>query len=611
MNRLRRRAEVRRPRQGNTAGTMAVISLGTCVLGMWCAALAARGAESDAQGGTVEASAKANAGKSSKSSPRSASYGLSQVDFINEQIRKGWTDRGLAPSPAASDGEWCRRLYLDVLGRIPTIGELEWFLSNRSANRRVELVDRLLDETGKDFDIGGVKFNYLEEYARNWTTIWTNLLIGRTGGNQDRDMVSREGMQKYLRLGFKRNKRYDTLAAELISATGATDPDSEAFNGAVNFLAGKMEENGIQATAKTAQIFLGMQVQCTQCHTHPFNEWKQSQFWELNAFFRQTRPTRGGNRPGRGVVLTDQDFAGEGDRRDPKNAEIYYELRSGKLAAAYPVFVDGRTEISRSGLLEDVNRRKELARLVVSSDLMPQAAVNRMWGHFFGHGFTKPVDDMGPHNQPSHPELLERLGAEFRKSSYNLKDLIRWIVLSEPYSLSSKFNPRNKSDDPSLGEKPQFSHFYLRQMRAEELYESLLVATQAQNTQVNYEEAERTKGEWLQQFSIAFGTDEGDEATTFNGTIPQVLMMFNGELMRKATSAEQGSFLAQIASHPKLSYSGKVQTLFLAALARKPTASEARFAEQELLVARKGNALAALQDVWWVLLNSNEFILNH
>src|SRR5690606_25033755 len=123
---------------------------------------------------------------------------------------------------------------------------------------------------------------------------------------------------------------------------------------------------------------------------------------------------------------------------------------------------------------------------IIDSETMPEAIVNRYWGHFFGYGFTKPVDDMGPHNRATHPELLSHLGQEFRKSSFNLKDLIRWITLSEAYSLSSKITKGNELDDPTVGEPPKFSHFYLRQMQAEQLYESLLVATQAHKTRGNY-----------------------------------------------------------------------------------------------------------------------------
>ena len=204
----------------------------------------------------------------------------------------------------------------------------------------------------------------------------------------------------------------------------------------------------MQATAKTSQIFLGLQVQCTQCHNHPFNDWKQNQFWEMNAFFRQTRAIRRQemNRDVTTVDLKNQDFAGEDNR--PDEAVLYYELHNGKLQAAYPVFVDG-TKVKSSGYLQEVNRRSELAKLIVASEYMPKAIVNRMWGHFLGYGFTKPVDDIGPHNAPTHPELLDALGLQFRENSFNLKELIRWIVLSEPYGLSSKYNATNVKDDPA------------------------------------------------------------------------------------------------------------------------------------------------------------------
>ncbi len=134
------------------------------------------------------------------------------------------------------------------------------------------------------------------------------------------------------------------------------------------------------------------------------------------------------------------------------------------------------------GRVADVNRREELAKLILESREFDRAIVNRMWGHFLGYGFTKPIDDIGPHNPPSHPELLDQLGAAFRSSGFDLKQLMRWIVLSEPYSLSSQMTGRNEDDDPTLGARPMFSRFYLRQMQAEQLYDSLLVATAADST---------------------------------------------------------------------------------------------------------------------------------
>jgi hypothetical protein len=541
-------------------------------------------------------------------------YGHAQIGEINEMVRRAWTEHKLSPAPEASDFEWCRRVYLDIHGRIPTVGELDRFLKDRSASRKLNLVNRLLGEgTNDNEDDRKQNGAYAEQYARNFTTFWSNILIGRSGGDNQRNMTSREGLGQYLHSSLLANKPYNQMALELVSATGANQPGQEGFNGAVNFLVGKLEDDAVQATAKTAQIFLGLQVQCTQCHNHPFNEWKQSQFWQLNAFFRQTQARR---RPGAAdqtaVELYNSDFAGQNASvsiGSKEEAWIFYELRNGAVGGALPVFVDG-TAIDASGRMSKVDRRAELARLIAESDYLPKALVNRMWSHFLGYGFTKPVDDMGPHNPPSHPELLERLAADFRENNFNVKDLIRWIVLSDPYSLSARVTRNNQRDDPALGERPWFSHFYLRQMTAEQLFESLLVATEAQNTQ-EYSVQEKTKADWLRQFTIAFGTDDGGETTIFDGTIPQVLMMFNGELIQRATNGQKGSFLERVASKSDLSYEEKVDFLFLSALSRKANATEKRFAEGTLLAAHQGDHLKALQDVFWVLLNSNEFILNH
>lgn len=520
---------------------------------------------------------------------------IPQVQRIDELIERTWNEYQLKPSAPATDAEWCRRVYLDVIGRIPTVEELENFLSDKSKSKREELIDTLINSD-----------DYVEEFARNWTTIWTNLLIGRTGGTENNSLISREGMQKFLRDSFAREKPYDRMVSDLVTATGTPAPEMEDFNGATNFLIMKVnEEDAALATAATTKLFLGLQVQCTQCHNHPFNEWKQQKYWEMNAFFRQTRTLRNG--PGGLPRLVNQDFAGES--RNPEEADLFFELRNGLVKVAYPVFVDG-TEISKSGYLEDVNRRQELANLMMKSEYLEKTAVNRMWGHFLGYGFTKPVDDLGPHNIPSHPELLEYLASEFRQADFDMRALIKWITLSRAYSLSSKMTADNQSDDPLLGETPKFSHFYLRQMRAEELYESLLVASEAAENRGSYEEQERIKSQWLQQFASAFGTDEGDETTTFNGTIPQVLMMFNGDMIKAATSKDRQGLVMEIAANKKLDFDEKIDYLFKAGLSRKASSNEQKLAQQ-ILAARNGNLLDGLQDMWWVILNSNEFIFNH
>jgi len=545
--------------------------------------------------------AKGDASTSAAKQPAAApSYGVPEIDLINQQVRRGWSDHELTPSAAATDGEWCRRVFLDILGRIPTVDELDAFVDDYAPDKKARLVDRLLSD------------EYVDQYAANWATLWTNILIGRSGGTERMTRTNRDGMTQYLRRSFERNKPYDQMVRELISATGTSRPGGKDFNGAVNFLAEKLAENGVQAAAQTSQVFLGVRVQCTQCHDHPFNNWQQDQFWQFNSFFRQTAALRRfeGGRDIAFIELVDQDFGGEG--KDPDEAEVYYEQRNGVLKVAYPVFTDAdgaKTELPKAGYVSQVNRRQELAKLVVSSQWMPRAIVNRMWAHFLGYGMTKPMDDLGPHNAPTHPELLEGLAASFKKERFDFKKLIRWITLSEPYSLSSQPSKGNKLDDPTLGEKPMFSRFYLRQMRAEELYNSLLAATAADRTRGNYEQQEEARRKWLSQFVIAFGTDENDETTTFDGTIPQTLMMFNGELIKQATSGQKGTLLERVANSGKLNTNQQIDYLFKAALARPATPQE-RTAALRILRGRT-NSVEALADLWWALLNTNEFILNH
>lgn len=562
------------------------------------------------------------------------------VALINTHLRSSWEKHNLRPAGAATESEWCRRVYLDVLGRLPSVRELNEFLANPARSKsqvqakRAQLVDRLLGT------------EYVADYVNHWSAMWTNTLIGRTGGRMQRSLTDRDGMRDYLSASLFTNKPYNELAGELITATGSATPGRDDFNGAVNFLIEKLAEDGVQATAKTAEIFLGTAVQCTQCHDHPFNENRQNQFWELNAFFRQAAVVVDREaEPPQGRVV-DRDFAGEGrtlyrdtrreiylEDRDGKlvdrdavqqlSAPIYYELRNGQLKVAYPAFIDGtqladlfaerkstqEAERGNSGYLADVNRRQELITLILASREFDQAIANRMWAYFFGYCFTKPPHDMGPHNPPSHPELLDELGLAFRESGFDLKRLMRWIVLSDAYGLSSRVSTGNKADDPTKGVVPQFSRFYVRQMLPEQLFESLLVVTDADKTVAAKQRAD-FKDRWLRQFDTAFGTDDNAEATTFNGSIPQILTLMNGELMERACRADSGSFLDRIANDGSLSNREKINYLYRAALGRHPTKPEADMCN-ELLDARGGDVVGTLQDVWWAVLNSNEFILVH
>lgn len=263
----------------------------------------------------------------------------------------------------------------------------------------------------------------------------------------------------------------------------------------------------------------------------------------------------------------------------------------------------------------ETDRRKELAKLMIAGErpLVATAKVNRMWGHFFGYGFTRPIDDMGPHNSASHPELLEFLADRFVKSGYDIKKLIRWITYSDAYQLTSSANDKNEIDNPSAGETPLFSHMYLKSMQAEQLYDSLIVATSAHKSgRSDWSKAERQRQQWMQQFVVAFDTDENDESTTFNGTIPQALMLMNGALTENAVNIKPGSYLRKVLSKRRDKDVVKITKLYLATLGRKPSKKEMTALSKMFRANHNAEMrLKTFQDLFWALLNSNEFIFNH
>lgn len=529
--------------------------------------------------------ASVQADEATKAETKEAGQELPLAEYIDQQIRQGWTDNEITPSPVATDEEWVRRVYLDLCGRIPTLTEVKTFLEDKNPRKKAVLIDALLEN---------------EDYVRNLTTIWTNNSIGR--GTPQR--VSRTGMEKFYREAFAKNRPWDEIVVDIVTASGHFEE-----NGAVNYILAQMQnqDEGVQLTAMTTRLFLGLQVQCTQCHNHPFNKWQQDQFWEFNSFFRQVdkRDHRKLD-PKTGRQVDDYSEVVWREFTGP----VYYEKRSGMMQVAFPRFQGHEVDPGPG-----VDRRAELAKLIVQpiGDEPPQLAqamVNRTWAHFFGYGFTRPIDDMGPHNPPSHPELLARLSREFAATKYNVKDLVRWIVNTEAYGLSSQFGDKNKIDDPAAGEMPLFSHMYLKSMQAEQLYDSLIVASNAhQSGNGNWSAQEEQRRRWMQQFIVAFNNDENDESTTFNGTIPQALMMMNSELIDKACSLERGSFLFEEMSKPGPE-AQKINDLFLAALSRKPTKTEiTKF--QKALATYKQNKLNGYQDLFWALLNSNEFVFIH
>ncbi len=512
------------------------------------------------------------------------------VDAVNRALRSYWAEHEVTPSPQADDAEWLRRVHLDLIGQIPSVDAVLTFLADPRPDKRARVVDDLLASP---------------DFARHFSVVWSNLLLGHTSPRE----VNRPAFEKFLREQFHRNRPWSETVARLISAEGFEDED-----GATNFLLAHLNNEAVPATAVTARVLLCEQVQCTQCHHHPTGEWRQERFWELNAFFQQTEIVRHRIRS----------EAGEGMMRDrlqlvslETGGPTYFEDLQARVSVAYPRYAGVEVDPS-----EQTNRRRELARLLCAGEdpQIARAFINRTWAKLFGYGFTSPVDDMGPHNPPVLPDLLEELTRQFVRAGYDVKLLLRWLCLSEAYGLSSRPVAGNAADRPELGRAPLFSRMYVKPLSAEQLFDSLLVATQADRAGARYwDEVEARRRQWLEQFYTALDNDENAEEDGFQGSLSQTLVMMNGDLIRRATSPAPGTVLQQILSRP-VPDDEKIRLLSLATLSRSPTAEELsslrRLIRQQ--VQSRSRELPAplawqesLRDLMWAYLNSTEFRSNH
>jgi hypothetical protein len=534
------------------------------------------------------------------------SSGREQTALINAAVEKLWKDNKVQPADRCSDYEFIRRASLDLIGRIAKVEEIDKFMHDPEAERRSRLIERLLES---------------DEYAAHMANIWTTLLLTRSA-----EKVHRDQLHLWLFEQFQpKDSAWDKTVSELLTATGKTDD-----NGAVNFILAhlgeeikdKRNENGrfemVPVTSRTTRLFLGLRTQCTQCHDHPFNdEWKQAHFWAINAFFRQVDAPLG--RPGR--MMAKKDMARnrlELVDNASFNSEgiVPYERRIGVLLYTPPKFLDG-TRIPRGN---KKTRRQVLAQLVTKSPYFSKAFINRTWGHLYGRGMyipTRDVDDFGEHNPVALPEVLDKLAEDWStRFNHNPRDLMRWICMSKPYGLSSVANPTNTAPETEAF----FSRMLLKAMSPEQLFESLMLATQSKAA-ASSEQRKKKREEWMKKLVVNFGDDEGNEIT-FNGTVVQALMLMNGAEINEAIMDKEYGTVAHVLKQKGITRDS-VRYLFLAALNRPPTAAE----YQRLLSPRMINMPRAkrpqnakeqaeywagfYQDLFWAVLNSSEFFLNH
>ncbi len=550
--------------------------------------------------------------------------GTANIKLIDEQIQDGWKKNNTFPSERCTDYEFIRRASLDIIGRIPSVEEVNRFMKHPTDSRRSWLINEMLE--GSTYDGGA-------QYAQNLANLWTILLVTRTGSNKHEQGQINDWLYENFKGDDKEPADWSKVAKELISGTGVTNK-----NRAVNFLLHNMGEeikqdtakNGrwdmVPATSRTTRLFLGIRTQCVQCHDHPFNgEWKQENFWGINAFFRELDTPRGrplmmvAKKKAKGVKV-DVDYDLLDNKGFNTSGMVMYERRNTVYLATDSTFLDGK-KIPKNW---KGTRRDALAKFVTESPFFAKAFVNRMWGHFMGKSFTKDnVDDFGDGNPASHPELLDQLSEDWaKKYAHNPKVLIRWICNSQAYGLSSKANKWNDQMD----HEPLFARMLLKPMTPEQMFFSIVYATTPQdgNFKKRLEKRldDKSKQDWLDKLVVNFGNDEGEEGS-YSGTVVQALLLMNGQDINNAISEKDGAVDAVVKKRGS-SYASTpmaVRDMYVQVLSREPTQKELRdFATPGFFNFRGTSKTQPTtpqfwtnyyQDVMWALINSNEFIMNH
>jgi hypothetical protein len=538
------------------------------------------------------------------------------VAIINELLESQWKDNFLTPANKTSDLEFLRRVSVHIIGRIPTLDEIDTFEKDNSADKRGRCVDRLLAS---------------DEYAENFARLWTRWLFA----GSVYPPAYREQTQRWLKKQIAANISYTELATRLLTATGKSNE-----NPAVHFIlahlgepvpAEKQREEGqfdmTPMAPRAARVFLGYQIQCTQCHCHPFNaDWRQHHFWGMNAFWRQverigtpadqfTLATLGCTPAGtvmKGSLAVDIPQAAKLpmlELRDNPDFNlkgiVYYEQRTGVIHATRPIFLDGRKiRPNHAG-----TRREEFARLLISNSNFGKAFVSRMWGVFFSRSLNcRPqVDDFGEHNELIHPELLDQLAKATEAGGYDIKRLIRWICASDAYQLKSTFNATNDQDEAEV----YFSRMPLRQMGFDQMFESVWTATRMADA-IGQGEKKKLREQWRKFLHLEFDDDESFYLPAGDSWLQMMLLMNNQAIHDRIGDRDAGT-LRQALKRQR--HADVAETLYLATLTRRPTAAELAIIEREIRQERARFENADLRPVWqdlfWALLNSNEFSVNH
>jgi hypothetical protein len=504
-------------------------------------------------------------------------------NFIDELVFANLRELGIPPSPVCDDATFIRRVTLDICGRLPTQQEAAAFLASAAADKRDALVDDLLRTP---------------EYADFFANKWTALLKNRR--DDASDIVSNFAFHAWVRDSLLANKPYDQFVRELLAATGEVlgNPPVALY---------KRVKEPKQQIEDVAQLFLGVRMQCAQCHHHPFERWSQDDYYSLAAFFAQV---------GRKPSAT----RGEDMIFHKRGTATATNIKSG-VALAPAALGDKIPAIP-----PDSDPRLALANWMASptNPFFAKTLVNRYWKHFFQRGLIEPEDDIRDSNPPTNPELLAALEQRFIDSRYDLKALVRAITTSSAYQLSATPNEHNRDD------RQNYSRYYPRRLQAEVLLDAIDSVAGTQTDFANLPAGTRAIAlpdnsyNRSSAFLRVFGRPEAESVCECervqSSSLAQSLHLLNAPDIKAKLSSATGR-AERLAQDTQKPVEDKVRELYLVAFAREPRSEERLAAVAYLREPRAGadgKPLAPpqterenLQDLVWALMNTKEFLFNH
>ena len=490
---------------------------------------------------------------------------LPENNYIDTLMHDKFKKLRIIPSEVCTDEEFIRRVTLDVTGRLPTVDEYNAFLADADPKKRDKLVDELLTR---------------KEFVELWVMKWAELLTIRTT-----NQISYKSMLLYytwLQERIANNVPMNVMVQELLGSNGGT-----FANAATNYY--QNETNTLKVAENVAQVFMGMRIQCAQCHNHPFDRWTMDDYYSFAAFFSQIGRKRGED-PREIIVFN----SGSGDVRHPVGNRVMA-----------PKFLGGETPD-----VAGKDRRQIMANWLASDEnpFFAQNLSNIIWAHFFGKGIIQEVDDVRISNPPVNKELLEAMSKNLTEYNYDFKKLVRDICTSRTYQLSTKTNETNEKDTTN------FSHATLRRMRAEVLLDSITQVTTTSNKFPGLPNGARAvqiaNGNTSTYFLTTFGRAKRETVCScevkMEPNLSQALHMLNGDTVNSkiAQGGLVSTRLGEEVPHEKI-----IEEIYIRCLTRKPTEKELTNLME--LVAQEENKQQALEDVFWALLNSREFVFNH